>query len=106
MATAALLAAKPFTSVANSISPLTGFCVNNNNIVLAHTGNTIVTGENKAMQYITKLKKNHANLLMLHAGDKMPVNQAAYDASMHSGASCNVAVGDYKIIYKGDIKTG
>ena len=106
MATAALLTAKPFTTIANSLSPVTGYCINNNKLVLAHTGNAIATGENKTLQHITKLKNNNANLLMLHAGDNMPVLQTAYDASMHTGAASNVAAGDYKIIYKGNIKTG
>ena len=106
MATAALLTAQPFTSIANSLSPVTGYCINNNKLVLAHTGNAIATGENKTLQHITKLKNNNANLLMLHAGDNMPVLQTAYDASMHTGAASNVAAGDYKIIYKGNIKTG
>jgi len=106
MATAALLASKPFTAVANSISPLTGFSVNNNKLVLAHTGNKISVPD--ALSHITKLKNKNGNLIMLHAGNHKPTNTmpAVYDASMHTGESCSVAAGDYKIIYKGDIKTG
>jgi len=105
MATAALLTAKPFTAVANSLSPLTGYRINNNNLVLAHTGNA---GGSQTLQHITKLKNSGGNLIMLHAGKDAPVNTglAVYDASMHTGESFSVAAGDYKIIYKGDIKTG
>ncbi len=105
MATAALLTAKPFTAVANSLSPVTGYRFSNNNLVLAHTGSAV---ENQTLQHITKLKNSGSNLIMLHAGDHAPVTagKAVYDASMHTGESFSVAAGDYKIIYKGDIKTG
>jgi 2',3'-cyclic-nucleotide 2'-phosphodiesterase (5'-nucleotidase family) len=106
MATAALLTAKPFTTIANSISPITGFRVNNNSLVLAHTGNSIASADNQILQHVSKLKNSNANLLMLHAGDTAPATQPVYDASLHSGESYSVSANDYKIIYKGDIKTG
>lgn len=106
MATAAVFTAKPFTTLANSLSPLTGYRINHNNLVLAHTGNQITGGQ--ALQHITKLKKNNDNLIMLHAGKQAPVTtgQTLYDASMHTGGSFSVGTGDYKIIYRGNIKTG
>ena len=64
MATAALLAAKPFTSIANSLSPVTGYRINNNSLVLAHTGNTDNKGETPYLQYIKTLKNSSANLLL------------------------------------------
>lgn len=104
MATAALLTAKPFTSIANSLSPITGYRINNN-LVLAHTGNKM--SGSQTLQHIAKLKNDSSNLIMLHAGNHAPNSgQAVYDASMHTGESFSVAAGDYKIIYKGDIKTG
>lgn len=106
MATAALLTAKPFTSIANTLSPVTGFGINNNSLVLAHTGNTINTSENKTLQQIANLKKSSANLIMLHAGDKAAVTTPVYDASLHADDTHSVNAGDYRIIYKGDIKTG
>lgn len=104
MATAAVLATRPFTAVANSLSPLTGFQINHNNLVLAHTGNKI--SGSGAQPHLTKLKNKNYNLILLHAGDQTPAKQDGYDASMHTGESCSVAAGDYKIIYKGNIKTG
>ena len=106
MATAALIAAKPFTSVANSISPITGFSINNNSLVLAHTGNSATKSSTQITAHISKLKNNTANLLLLHAGNSTPALHTAYDASLHTGAGCSVSANDYKIIYKGDIKTG
>jgi len=108
MATAALLTVKPFTSIANSLSPVTGYHISHNTLVLAHTGNLAGAAGNKTLQHISKLKNSGGNLLMLHAGDHAPANttQAVYDASIHTGESFSVAANDYKIIYKGDIKTG
>lgn len=104
MATAAILTAKPFKSIANSLSPVIGYRIHNS-LVLAHTGNSI-TGGNQTLQHIAKLKNGNANLLMLHAGHTSPSIQAVYDASMHTGAGYSVSANDYKIVYKGDIKTG
>ena len=106
MATAALLTAKPFTAIANSISPVTGFRINNNSLVLAHTGNVMGTVGNETLQHITKLKNSGSNLILLHAGDTAPAIKPVYDASLHSGESYSVSANDYKIIYRGDIKTG
>jgi hypothetical protein len=106
MATAALLTAKPFTALANSISPVTGFRINNNSLVLAHTGNAMGSAGHETLQQIAKLKNSHANLIMLHAGKTTPAVKPVYDASLHSGESYSVTENDYKIIYKGDIKTG
>lgn len=101
MAATALLTAKPFTTIANSLSPVTGFRINNNSLVLAHTGNAA----GSSLQQIQKLKSS-SNLLMLHAGKTAPATKPVYDASLHSGESYSVAANDYKILYKGNIKTG
>ncbi len=106
MATAALLTAKPFTAIANRISPVTGFSLNNNSLVLAHTGNTLGAVAGNTIQHINNLKHSRANLIMLHAGETAPAGQPAYDATMHPGERYSVLANDYKIIYKGDIKTG
>ena len=108
MAAAALIAAKPFASIANSISPVSGYRINNKSIILAHTGNTPGTTGNETLQQITKLKNNNANLLLLHAGSiaAIPAGKAVYDASMQDGDHFSVSANDYRIIYKGDIKTG
>lgn len=107
MATAALLTARPFAAIANGLSPVTGFSINNNSLVLAHTGNA--AAGNQTLQQIAKLKNSNANLLMLHAGSNAPVvnnGRAVYDASMQNGTSFSINADDYKIVYKGNIKTG
>jgi len=107
MATAALLTAKPFTTIANSLGPLTGISINKNSLVLAHTGNAMHLAPEQTLQHINKLK-NNSNLMLLHAGSNAPAStkESLYDASMHTGESFSVSAGDYKIIYKNDIKTG
>jgi len=105
LAATALLTAKPLTTIANSISPITGFRFNNNSLTLAHTGNAVVSA-GETLEYINKLKNKHANLIMLHAADKAAVTKPVYDASLHTGETFSVNENDYKIIYKGNIKTG
>lgn len=106
MAATALLTVKPFTSLANRLSPVTGFSMNNNTLTLAHTGNAMAGDHGQVLRNISKLKNSSPNLIMLHAGEVSPVTNPVYDASLHAGVSSYVAANDYKIIYKGDIKTG
>jgi hypothetical protein len=105
---AAMLVTKPFTAVAAKLGPVTGFSFNNNGLVLAHTGNNFGAGQTQVIRDIHSLKQRSANLLMLHAGHKAPgtAGQAVYDASAYSGENCSIAANDYRIIYKGNIKTG
>lgn len=103
MAATVLIASKPFASIANSIGPASGLSINDNNIILVHTGNNI--GNNQPLQHIVKLKNNYSNLLMLHAGNAT-VTDVTYDASMQVNATNAVAANDYRIVYKGNIKTG
>jgi hypothetical protein len=106
MAATALLTVKPFTSIANSISPITGVRINNNSLVLAHTGNSMGAASGNIIRQISNLKNSHSNLIMLHAGETSPALQPVYDASLHHVDGYSIAATDYKIIYKGDIKTG
>ena len=106
MAATAMLAMKPFTSMANSLGPVTGLRINSNSLVLAHTGNNLGNSNAQFLHNIANLKNNYSNLLMLHAGNKVAVPNAAYDASMHANAANVVAPTDYRIVYKGNIKTG
>lgn len=106
MAATALLAAKPFNSVAAGLGSITGFRFNNNSLTLVHTGNTIASGNSPAMERIDKLRNSNRHLVLLHAGKKAPAVKPVYDASLHAGENFSVAASDYKIIYKGNIKTG
>ena len=88
IAATALLAAKPFTSIANSLSPVTGFRINNNSLVLAQTGKAMASASNQVLQHISKLKNSGANLIMLHASETAPAIQPAYDASCKHALIC------------------
>ena len=108
MATTALLVAKPFSTVANSLAPVTGYSINNNKLVLIHTGNHVDANSKDSVLHISNLIKNTGNLVILHAG-KAAANQVIpfkYDASTQPGEPFSVGEADYKIIYKGNIKTG
>jgi len=108
MATTALLVAKPFTTVANSLAPVTGYSINSNKLVLVHTGNHSTANNEDTLLHISNLRKTTGNLMVLHAGvaSANHANPFKYDASIQPGEPFSVTEGDYKIIYKGDIKTG
>jgi hypothetical protein len=108
MATTAMLVARPFETLANTLSPVTGFTVNSNKIVLAHTGNNFGANLHVTLNHIAELKSNTNNLVMLHAGNATAglSTHKPFDAMMkdeHSFSSTSV---DHKIIYKGNIKIG
>ena len=107
MAATALLAVKPFETLAHSMAPVTGYSANNK-VVLLHTGNNNNKADRLAVQQVTDLKKNTGNVLLLNAGKETQKNIAAleYDASLHLNNSVLNNAGNYKIVYKGDIKVG
>ncbi len=105
---AALLITKPFTAVAAKLGPVAGFSTKNNLLILAHTGNKFGANQTGIARDIYNLKQQTGNLLMFHAGDKAPGSAGPdiYDALANSGENRSIASNDYRIIYKGDIKTG
>ena len=105
MATTALLIADPFKTFANRISPITGFVVDDNKIVLLHTGNSSQHNRHFAAEQISSLKKSTGNLVLLHAGKHNESNTVFnnHDALIHTDS---IDASQYKIIYKGDIKIG
>lgn len=105
LATTALLTVKPFNTLANALSPITGYTVNDNSIVLVHTGAYNSAGRSQTIREISNLKKNMGNLVLLHAGQSVDDIAAHlnYDASTKA-EECISLTGDYKIIYKGNIK--
>ncbi len=108
MATAALLTAKPFTTLANTLAPVTGFSINNNKIVLLHTGNFNPANKYLAVEQIKQLKKNTGNLVLLHAGNPAQENTGGlqFDSVLEPANCASVSANNYKIIYKDKIKIG
>ena len=104
MATTALLATKPFDTFAKITSPLTGLKNNSNSILFVHTGASSVS---QTAGNVAALKNNYANVMLLHAGTAIPkhLQQLKYDASLENTANA-IASNAYKIVYKGDFKTG
>ena len=108
MASVALLTAKPFTTLANTLAPVTGFSVNSNKIVLLHTGNYNPGNQSLAVQQISRIKKNTGNLVLLHAGNAVRENaeNIHFDSVLKPANCASVSANNYKIIYKDKIKIG
>ncbi|MBL0054791.1 MAG: hypothetical protein IPP31_01120 [Chitinophagaceae bacterium] len=108
MATTALLTAKPFTSLANALSPVTGFTVNNNKVVLLHTGNFTSKDPSATIKKIAQIKYDTGNVLLLHAGHTVndKASHLKYDASMDPETCVSLSASHYQIIYKGNVKIG
>jgi hypothetical protein len=101
IATAAVLALKPFTSIARAASTFAGPGGSTNQLVILHTAHLHSHYNNKVIQHIANIKKNNANAILLNAG---------YDTTQDETTPLTYDVpaitGDYKIIKKGNIKTG
>jgi hypothetical protein len=108
MATTALLIAKPFKSLANTLAPITGYSISDNKIVLVHTGDHNKSFQQDAIQQIAGLKRNTGNLLLLHAGKENEgiTTRLNYDALYKADECVSITNSNYRIIYKGDIKIG
>jgi hypothetical protein len=106
MATAALLTAKPFTTLANTLAPVTGFSINSNKVILLHTGSYNPGNQYLAVQQITQLKKSTGNLVLLHAGNGVHANAGGlhFDSVLEPANCASVSANNYKIIYKDKIK--
>jgi hypothetical protein len=101
MATTAVLALKPFSSIARIASPFTGPGSSNSQLVILHTAHLHSHYDNKVIQHIANIKKNNANAILLNAG---------YDTTQDETGPLTYDVpaitGDYKIVRKGNIRTG
>ncbi len=110
LASAALLAIKPFKTISGSsqLQSLTGFSVNENKVVVAHTSDVGNANVTHTQQVLSEMKSTTGNLLLLHAGhhaaDK--ATRYTYDASMKNTKTAASASGSYQIVYKGNYKIG
>lgn len=108
MASVALITAKPFTTIANTLAPVTGFSVNNNKVVLLHTGNYNPGNQNMAAGEISRVKRTTGNLVLLYAGDHPDEHKGNlhFDSVLEPANCASVSANNYKIIYKDSIKVG
>lgn len=96
MATTALLAVKPFNSIASIASPLTGTDFSNNKFLLLHTSNNGTSTLNR----ISTLSKKYSNVLLIHSGT------AAGNTAQLKFDVTKAPLTGYQVLYKGDIKIG
>lgn len=108
MATSAVLIAKPFQAIAETVAPLTGLSANNNKITFLHTVNLDTNSSQQLVNKLCTLKNNNSNLIMLHADTHTTdvANTLLCDASISSSNPVSATANNYRIIYKGDVKIG
>jgi hypothetical protein len=108
MATTAVLALKPFTSIARIASPFTGPAGSNSQLVFLHTANMNPSGSYQVIKFIKEIKNNNANAILLKAGqdEQEETGRLTYDVSINGGNDLSAITGDYKIINKGSLRTG
>lgn len=108
LATTAMLALKPLTTIARFTSPFTGYGGSYDKLVFLHTANLNPNSDNRVIQYIKAIKKKNANAILLNAGQKTrdEAGPLTYDVSVHGGNDDSAITGDYKIINKGKLRTG
>jgi 5'-nucleotidase len=108
LASAALLAVKPFASIARASSYFPGLSGNQGKLALLHTAHLDPYGDLKVIRYINQIKKTDANAIVLKARQDVPYETGSltYDACINEGNDLLAVTNDYKIIHKGNIKTG
>ena len=105
MATTALLALKPFETIARIASPVTGLGSSSAKLFFLYTGKM---NSSNGHGNILDIKNKHSNVVILHAGENIPGENCSvsYDASFAGIQHPSAITGDYKIINKGAIKIG
>jgi len=108
MATTAVLALKPFTSIARVASVFTGPGGSNSQLVFLHTAHINPSGDYGVIKFIKEIKNKNANAILVKAGQDEPeeTGRLTYDVSINGGNDISAITGDYKIINKGNLRTG
>lgn len=108
LATTAMFALKPLTSIGGTISQFAGFNRTYGKLAFLHTVNLNDTSDNKVIKYLQDIKNNNTNVILLNAGQGMQYNTGSlvYDASINGSNDLSAITGDYKIITKGITRTG
>ena len=108
LATTAMLALKPLSAFARITSTFTGISSSNNKLAFLHTANLNFQTNKKVIQFIKDNKYKNANTILLNAGKDIrdETGSLTYDASINGKNELSVISGEYKIINKGNIRTG
>ena len=107
LATAAMVALKPLTSLSTVISKVTGFNGNYGKLTFLYTAG-MVNNDHKAITYIRSIKNSNKNTILLNAGQakQEEAGSFTYDASMNAMNDLVAINGEYKIITKGNTRIG
>ena len=108
LATTAMFALKPLTSIGRTISEITGFNGSNGKLAFLHTANLNGSSDKKVIKYIQDIKSNNRNAILLNAGQGIQdeTGSLIYDASISGSNDLSAITGEYKIIIKGNTRTG
>lgn len=108
LATTAMFLLKPLTTIGGAVSQFTEFNGSNGKLALLHTASINTYADAQVIQYLTKLKSNHTNAILLDAGQGLEYETGSlpYDVSINRDSSLSAITGNYKILHKGNIKTG
>ena len=107
LATTAMFALKPLTSIGSTISQFTGFNGSYSKLAFLHTAN-INSNSDKVIKYIQDVKNKNKNAILLNAGQGIQdeTGSLIYDASINGSNDLSAITGEYKIITKGNTRTG
>jgi len=107
LATTAMFALKPFTSIGSTISQLAGFNGSYGKLAFLHTAN-LNNSDNKVIKCIQDIKNKNTNAILLNAGQGVQdeTGSLVYDASINGSNDLSAITGEYKIITKGNTRTG
>jgi len=107
LATTAMFTLKPLTSIGGTISEFIGFNRSYGKLAFLHTAN-LSNSSNKVIKYIQDIKNNNRNAILLNAGQSLQdkTSSLVYDASINGSNDLSAIAGEYKIITKGNTKTG
>lgn len=108
LAATAMLALKPFSAFARAASSFNGFSGNCGKLVFLHTANLNHYSDYRAIQYIKDIQQNNTNAILLKAAQtkQHETGRLTYDTCLNGNNDLSATTGDYKIITKGNIKTG
>ena len=108
LATTAMFALKPLTSIGRAVSQFTGFSGSYGKLAFLHTVNLNNSSDYKVIKYIQDIKNNNTNAILLNAGQDIQdeTGSLIYDASINGSKDLSAITGEYKIINKGNTRTG
>ena len=107
LATTAMFALKPLTGIGNTLSQFAGFN-RYGKLAFLHTANLNNSSDASVMKYIQDIKSNNTNAILLNAGQGIQDETGAlvYDAAINGSNDLSAITGEYKIITKGNTRTG